>query len=721
MTLSKGHKWATYGMVATSFLSVATSNEIYSLVIVLAGLGLLVSYVWEPPRIQFAEWTSRWTTLSIVVFVAALVQLLLGAEMLLTGTSFLIYLLVVKCFQRQAPKDYLQLYALTFLMLVAGTVLQAELSYGILFFFYALFATWALSLFHLKRSAEETYGLPGTAVESPKVSQILGSRTLVPKRYYLGTGALSLVVFIVASIIFLAIPRIGFGFFFKNARSETTMAGFSDGVTLGGHGTIKSDDRVVLRVKVDPSVVDKAAPDFHWRGVAFDRYKNGQWSRSKQAPKTRRSVDYDGRSTTHHLLYQKPIRPKSTLRNERKQALKQELYLEPMGYDVLFGASMPIAFEFESKFKEKTRVGQSDEIRHPHAQGLKYVVYSDLSPPSEERLRASKGDIPSELAPYLDMPEEITERTIELAKELSADQRNPYDKAKVIEQWLKSDFDYTLEMEEPGDLEPIDFFLFERRRGHCEYFASSLAIMARAIGIPSRSVNGFLGGSWNEFDNYIAVRAGDAHSWVELYFADVGWITFDPTPSSNINPLQNRSLGLMDRMKRWSDSMRFAWFRWVIEYDLYRQLRFIKDIQKRFSGKSKDKAKNASSSSKTTTTSNRRAWAIGLGAFLTLVAIVFTAIRLRRRGDSPKAAQSAITKRYLKLSKRLGKKGYPRREGVTPLEHAKSLAEQRLKGSKQLVEFVGHYNAVHYGQRALDLSRIQILENEISRTLLSNR
>ena len=71
-----------------------------------------------------------------------------------------------------------------------------------------------------------------------------------------------------------------------------------------------------------------------------------------------------------------------------------------------------------------------------------------------------------------------------------------------------------------------DFFLFDRKKGHCEYFASAFAVLARAANIPTRTVNGFLGGEWNEYRGYVAVRAGDAHSWDEVYFPGSGWVTF---------------------------------------------------------------------------------------------------------------------------------------------------------------------------------------------------
>src|SRR5262249_3815969 len=130
-------------------------------------------------------------------------------------------------------------------------------------------------------------------------------------------------------------------------------------------------------------------------------------------------------------------------------------------------------------------------------------------------------------------------------------------------------------METDNRREPLDYFLFDRREGHCEYFSSAMAVMLRAVGIPSRNVNGFLGGEWNEYGKYVAVRSGDAHSWVEAYFEGVGWVTFDPTPAAQATA---RGAGIPDRPRRRIGNLRLSWFRWVIEYDLGRQIGLFRSV-----------------------------------------------------------------------------------------------------------------------------------------------
>ena len=162
---------------------------------------------------------------------------------------------------------------------------------------------------------------------------------------------------------------------------------------------------------------------------------------------------------------------------------------------------------------------------------------SSIDPPDPARLRAAPEGLPAGYRQYLQVPGEITEEVRQLAQDITRGATTRYDKAVAVTRWLRSNLGYTLKMESPGGTEPIHHFLLERRRGHCEYFSSAMAILLRTVDVPTRNVNGFLGGEWNEYNDYIAVRAGDAHSWVEVYFQGVGWVTFDPTPSSDIDQL----------------------------------------------------------------------------------------------------------------------------------------------------------------------------------------
>lgn len=710
MRFAAAHKWTTYMMVFSSYFAIATSGEMSDVVLLGALFLVFVSWWWEPPRIRYDRWSLPWTILSSLVLAYTVFMAFSGGDLIILGAEFLMYLLVAKLFNRRACKDYQHVYILTFLMLVAGTVLNSEFTYGVFFLGYVVSATWALILFHLRREMEDNFLLKHSTEDSSErveVARILNSRRIVGRKFFIGTSMVSLTIFFAATLMFLMIPRIGFGLFFNKNRSGLTMAGFSDGVRLGGHGVIKSDSRIVMRVKVENEYEGRKAPYVHWRGVAFDRYSDSEWFRSRQAPESRRKITYPSAGKEHHhLLYGDWKVNNYDMLQRLERAMRHEVYLEPIGYDVMFGASMPMAYEFESQLGRRTpRKDRNDEIRFTHTAGLKYVVYSDLDPPSPNILRAAPNRLPDGYEVYLQIPEEIPDRVRELAEEITAGAKTNYDKARLIEQWLKNTLGYTLEMKSPGTQEPIDFFLFSRRKGHCEYFSSAMAIMARAVGVPTRNVNGFLGGEWNEYDSYIAVRAGDAHSWVEVYFHDIGWVTFDPTPSAEVDRLGRGGDGIRARFRRFVDTLRFKWFKWVIEYDLYRQLSLFKDLRNMFSGGTK-KVKSKLAGAKDWMKARKVVLgAIAGGVFTILVLIVLWRRKRRdesgtvggRRRRGPRRRVAAL---YNGVLTRLAKRGYKRNPATTPREHATRLEALDAPGARELQKLTELYYASEYSGTA---------------------
>src|SRR2546425_282770 len=160
-------------------------------------------------------------------------------------------------------------------------------------------------------------------------------------------------------------------------------------------------------------------------------------------------------------------------------------------------------------------------------------VRTQASSKSSKRKRTGGSAYSSEiLSTYLQLPEGLDERIPGFAREITKNSPTPFDKALYIESYLRTRYAYTLNLTGKPGQDPLAHFLFETRAGHCEYFASAMAIMARTIGIPSREVNGFLPGEYNDLAGDYIVRASDAHSWVEVYFPGNGWQVFDPTPSS---------------------------------------------------------------------------------------------------------------------------------------------------------------------------------------------
>ena len=735
MRFAFAHKLSTYLMAYASFFALILSGELGAIPVLLSFIGIVASWWWEPPRIDYQRYDRAWTIITVVVLLYSFLAFFAGGDFLLLAGEFLLYLTVAKLFNRRACKDYQHVYILTFLMLVAGTVLNTEFTYGLFFLLYVVAFTWAQILFHLRREMEDNFLLKHSdhhASQPVEVARILNSRRIVGSRFFIGTSLVSVVVFFAATLLFLMIPRIGFGLFFQKSRGGLTMSGFSDGVSLDGHGVIKYDTRIAMRVKVDSAYEGRKAPYIHWRGVAFDTYENGTWRRTRAAPPTRRVVNFIGRNERHHLLYDREDEPEQrAIATNVANAMHQEIYLEPLGGNsVLFGAAMPTAFEFESRvtLKHDSHRGRNDEIRHAHSAGIRYEVYSNLKPPPPEVLRAAPTNfLPEGYEVYLQLPDEITTRVRMKAREITRNAATNYDKAIAIEQWLKNNLDYTLTMVSPGDQEPIDFFLFTRKKGHCEYFSSAMVVLARAVGVPTRNVNGFLGGEWNEYDDYIAVRAGDAHSWVEAYFPGAGWVTLDPTPSAEVDRLGRGGTGWGARMRRFFDTLRFKWFKWVIEYDLYRQLAFFKKIGASMRGGSRSMKASLRSAGGWIKRHRFIGAAVVSGILLALV--VWLGLRRRRDQEADPTGRRRSRRRrpianiYLQLLRRLRKRGHHKPPATTPREHATTLVAASTPGAAEFAELTELYYAAEYGDGddAATLHRAQELRQAIDQALREAR
>jgi transglutaminase-like putative cysteine protease len=690
------HKAATYLMVGFAYLAMITGGGVAPL-IALAGLvGLVGSWWWEPPIIRFERWTWVWTIASVFALVYSVLTAVVTGDFLGVGAQFLIWLVVAKAYNRRAARDWQQMYLLAFLMLVAGSVLNADLTYGLCFLGFVIAATWALTLFHLRREMEDNLLVKHAAdraSERVEVRRILDSKRIVGGRFFLGTGLLSFGVFLIAAIVFLAIPRVGFGFFLKG-RSGLTLAGFSDGVKLGGHGVIKNDDTVVMRVEIDPKYGGRDKAEIHWRGVAFDYYERGRWTRTRNAPETR-ITRYIVRTGVERYLLE--WQNSGWANDALTTGVKQDIWLDPLDSDVLFGASNPRVVETAAiARKRKPRIQLNDEIRIEHGSTLHYTVWSDFDQPSPDLLRQPVGAAPPSYGAYLQLPAEITAETRELARRLTDGLPTDYDKAIAIERWLESNLSYTLQLEDPGKTEPVHFFLFKRKKGHCEYFASAFVVLARASGIPTRQVNGFLGGEWNEYQGYVAVRAGDAHSWAEVFFPGRGWVTFDPTPGSPGGELGRGGSGWRAKLGRFIDTLRFQWAKWVIEYDLVAQLSLFKDIGRAL--------KNAAGTVRDGIVAAFRFWPILAGLAGAIAAFM---IWRRRRGTAMEhgarvhrpRARSSIAGAYDQAIKQLAKHGTRRDPGVTPRELAERVTAQGQPVASDLRELTELYYAAEWGGR----------------------
>ena len=291
--------------------------------------------------------------------------------------------------------------------------------------------------------------------------------------------------------------------FFAGVSGPSRLQGvsFSDAMRLGNAPNL--GDRIVF-------YVDAPAAHF-WRAVTYDFYTSAGWR------------------TTETDRVDKVTPP--TLERDKMDATFTIVVAHA---NLLFGANEPAKVNIPFQFQTGNDRAYSTSLRavnRNQAQGT-YITTSYVSKATKDELRKATTVYPAVIkANYLQLPSSVPKRVADLAQTISAAKATPYDKAEAIETYLRNTYKYsTVVKPPPAGRDPIDYFLFDLKADFCEYFASSMAVMLREVGVPARVVEGFTAGELDNSGRYV-VKELNAHAWVEAYFPQYGWIEFEPTPS----------------------------------------------------------------------------------------------------------------------------------------------------------------------------------------------
>lgn len=571
---------------------------------------------WSSPRHAIG-----WNLVMLAFLVVTVAQVLFADLSALDGgIRFVVVLTVIRLFSRPTERDELQLITLSFLGVAAATTVNEDVTFGLLFGAYVLLGTFTLAVFHLR---SELRARPRLALAERQPSLTGG--------YFGVLMVMGGFILAVSVGIFFTFPRIGLGFFAPQERDGVSMAGFSDNVELGGHGRIRDNPQVVMRVEFPDGEFDEMS-NIHWRVMTFDQYDGRSWSRT--LPDRGRGLPIDDGVSDLSRVFDS-TGPSQTL----------EIYLEPLGTDLL-----PVI-----RPSHGLRLGTTDFVMRwgPRAGHVRRDAYDDIHHTIESELgiaymltlsegRELRPDRRTPRREFLQLPE-LTPRVRELAATITRDAVTNREKADAVHEAMRQ-YDYTTDLPPVGD-DPIDAFLFETRRGHCEYFATATVLLLREAGVPTRLVNGFLGGRWNNVGEYLAVRQGDAHSWAEYWDPDRGWTQLDTTPATD--RLDQQSLTELARAV--FDSMRLRWVKWVIEYDLNAQIDAFRKLAAVLM--SADAASTPSTSRrpmamKTESTGNWRD-ALLIGGLATLLFAAFHRTRRRRRRRDSGAATTTTVIFYV--------------------------------------------------------------------------
>ena len=697
----------SYAMIGVAMLALVLAGGLdYALAFVFL-IVMVVSWKLEGSRWQLPERIGLGIVLlSIPLFYADWhFQKNLGEPVERLGVTALAHLIVflsaVKLLQVKKDRDWVFLYLISFF----EVLLAAGLSFSPVFLgtltLYLLCGLSAVTAFEIQK-ARRSVRHTETRLLVPPDSRLFrkGRRSLrntEAVRLPFVAVALLVLIFAFALPLFLVAPRSGAAALTRSGGGGQNLIGFSENVTLGQIGTLKQDDGLVMRVRLDNPDPPRA---LRWRGVALDEFTGFGW---KKSPEARRPDPVEQRGGFFQLG--------TTTQGVHRLTL-QTFFLEPLESPVLFAAPRVVALQGDLPFVRADQEGSIQSRRHDFERVM-YKAISDTDEPPVEDLRNDMTRYPAAYQRYLQLPEPLDPRIVLLAQSMirEAGARNRYDAAKAIEWRLQRDYGYSLQMRASGP-DPLSDFLFNVKTGHCEYFATAMAVLLRTHGIAARVVNGFLPGEYNDTAGAYTVRQSDAHSWVEVYFPQTqSWVTFDPTPSAGrVEPVRT---GLTAQLQKYAEAMELLWFQYVVGYDKQEQRSLATTLHNQIFdyGRMITRVVTAITNFFTTSVLMIVSGAILLALVVTLI---FYGKRfwqfVRRRTGRSKIEDGrgySNVEFYEKLLALMEQRGVPREQAQTPLEFA-----DKLKSSDVWV-ITRAYNRVRFGGERLSPAE----QREVERAL----
>jgi len=643
MSLNRLHRRLAVLMGLSGLLAFAGGAGFEPVSAVLAGTALLTALWWQPSAALSVRLERLWLPLAAILVARALFHVfVLRDDVVIPVVDLLLLLLAAESLRSlEAPND-IRLYALSFALILASTAYRPGIVFLVAFVSYVVLATLALTIGLVRRK-----------------SMAHGVRDVPLRRgLVLTTGALSGVILLIAMAVFVSFPRVSQGWAGRGETLATSIAGFSDQISIGEHGsTIAGNPEIVLRVEF-PSGVPANVDGLRWRGRSYDHFDGVRWTRSSGVPPSGGPTQwYEDRWGS--------------------EIIAQKIYGSPLDVRVLF--ALHPAIDFDAHNGIQPLFDNAGDFVYWGSVAPVYTAYSPAStPPPDELREARRGYAPADRF-YLQIPR-LDPRIVELADSLTDGLDNRYDRAVAIESYLRS-FGYTRDLPATARETSLEHFLFDRREGHCEYFSTAMVVLLRSVGIQARNVNGFLGGQWSQFGEYLVVTQNEAHSWVEVWFPGYGWVTFDPTPPGG--PGDEVATSWMWPGRIFFDGLQHRWNKWVLDYDVESQLGIFAGL---FDEREIEQIESTGSSDDAPAW-----WMAGLLALVLLGGLSWAWTRRERFLAPP------TTSLYLQLRAACAKAGLAVAPGLTPLELARRVRSERGAAGAPAERVVDLYLRARYG------------------------
>lgn len=544
MRLLRTFPLLAFALVLLAVVGFCVAQESVGLLLVCGALAAMSWYVTEGPRGRsLPRWTSN--VLVIAVTINLIADFFQNPESLLGVLGrFVIWLTLIKLYERKAARDYAQLLSLSLLLILIGATGRANIIFGGILAIYGLLGVYVLLAYQLYASYEVVRGARRDAIGEhrpvlPSLRPIIGRRPGMHFRS-LVTGIV-ISGFVGSAALFVLFPRGMGGWIGSIAPDGPITSGIPDDVNLTTGTRINESRRVVLTARF------------------FDH--NGMTIGNERAIRLRSDVreDYDERGAWLRAdsALVRPIELSTpgfaglgehAITPDFDHTLEIDVFHVP---EWLFTTGTPIAVSTPEagavvRFDPRRFTLMAASGRAPQRYTIRFQ-----SAPSDETLQALTGNMRPRIYPspsdgrYADLARQIL-RSAGLPEAQPQDAAERWNWHRDASQALadhlrRGAYTYTLDLRDvtlpisngrPAD--PTAHFLFETRRGHCEYFASGLILMCRSIGIPARMVIGYLAMEFDDSDKQFIVRDSNAHAWVEVQTGPRRWREVDPTPASII-------------------------------------------------------------------------------------------------------------------------------------------------------------------------------------------
>jgi len=695
---------ALYLLVLTGFATLASTGGLDTPSVILVGAALAARGYLLARRRQVVI-SERWTTpLTLVYFAFFAADYFVVSRSFLPATVHLaLFGVVVRMFSLRRERDHVMLAVLAFLMVLAAAVLTVDSVFLFSFAAFMLMAVATFVLMEMRRSGH------AASIHARHSSDPQEHRHLAFSLAQM-TPALMLMILVGAALVFFLLPRMSAGYLGGYAFGTDFSSGFSDRVQLGRIGEIQQSNAVMMHIQIEGDTLGRY--DLHWRGVALSNFDGHTWSKPREQFVLQRWAD---KTFAVPRFENAVLKDFVTPRRVREQVIHYRVLMEAIGTNVFFLAPWGRSINGAYRLLTVDSEGAVYDFDTQHAIS-RYEADSDIAMPSPAELQAAGRNYPPAItAAYLQLPA-LDPRVPRLARQVAASARDDFDKAAAIETYLRTHLGYTLELPRSTPKDPIANFLFERKQGHCEYFASAMAVMLRTLGIPSRVVNGFRSDEFNDLTGNYVIRARDAHAWVEAYFPGYGWHTFDPTPGGSAGIPQG-----WGRVGLYVDAMASFWRDWIVSYDTSHQYvlgqtalngtRNLWEVTRNWTRSHYEAMVGWARRSQKSVEHSPGRWtvtALGIAlGFLLLtnlrrIARLLHEIRLRKHPE--RSPEQAAAMWYRRMTRAVARKGVPRSAVQTPQEFVKEIEDARLRAP--VARFTEVYESARFGNSADDAQRL---------------